>query len=63
MGTLTDRICTLENKIKDLESKIAYLSIERRIQPESKIPLNIDKFQTNMPSTGTGLGKLPGMKV
>lgn len=62
MGNLNDRIRELENKIKDLESKIDSLAKAKRIQPESKVPLIIDKFQINMPSTGTGLGKIPGMK-
>ena len=62
MGKLSDRLIYLENKVKLLESKLVDLVGKTeaiRAKPESKIPL-IDLSQSlPLPSSGTGLGKLP----
>lgn len=63
MGKLTNKIQELEFKIVALESKILELSKNTesmRVKPESIIS-QIDLSKTTpMPSTGTGLGKMPG---
>ena len=63
MGKLTDKIQRLENRIKSLESKIIDFATKteaKRMKPESKIGLiNMGK-QLPLPSSGTGLGKMPG---
>jgi len=59
---LNDRIKLLENEIRNLKAKVSDLATKTeagRIKPESKVPKIDLSRQTPMPSTGTGLGKLP----
>lgn len=62
MATLNDKIRQLENQIKKLQAKVLDLANKTeavRVKPESKIPLLDLSKTTPMPSSGTGLGKLP----
>jgi len=63
MGKLNDRLIKLESKIKSLESKIIGLTKNTealRNKPESIVSQINTSQRTPMPSTGTGLGKMPG---
>jgi len=60
---LTDRISFLERQLKILKYKILDLVKKTeagRMKPESRIPLMDLSQTTPTPSSGTGLGKLPG---
>lgn len=60
--SLNDRLERAEAKIKQLESKIVDLvgKVEaKRINPESRVPLLDTSKMGPLPSTDTGLGKLP----
>lgn len=63
MATLSEKLRQFENRIKSLESKIINLSSnteDKRQKPESKVgQIDLAK-QSPLPSSGTGLGKLPG---
>jgi len=62
MGILTDRIRKLENQVRNLQAKVLDLTKQTeggRIKPESRIPLTNLSQITPIPSSGTGLGKLP----
>jgi len=63
MATLNDKIRQLENQIKSMQAKILDLSNKTEIgrkKTESTVPLRDDGRTAPIPSTGTGLGKLPG---
>ena len=62
MATLNDKVRQLENQIKTLQAKVLDLTNKTeasRAKPESKVPLSDLSKTTPMPSSGTGLGKLP----
>ena len=61
--TLNDKITKLEQKIRGLEAKVIDLTDKTesgRHKPESVVPqIDLGK-QVPLPSSGTGLGKVPG---
>lgn len=62
MSTINDKIRQLENQIKTLQAKVLDLTNKTeatRAKPESKVALLDLSKTTPVPSSGTGLGKLP----